>query len=47
MEPQPKPSGVVIQFLKDISELSYKHGLGIGQDGVIFVMEADDYERSY
>lgn len=29
----------VREFLEDLTELSQKHGLGISQDGVIFVLE--------
>lgn len=34
-------------FLKELSEISYRHGLAIGDRGEVFLMEEDDYESRY
>jgi hypothetical protein len=34
-------------FLKDLTELSHRHGLGIAGKPVLFIMEKDDYTRTY
>lgn len=41
------PSLVLAAFLRDLSEVSYKHGLAVGDDGEIFIMEEADYESCY
>lgn len=34
-------------FLRDLSDLSYRHGIAIGGDPVVFVMGPEDYQLSY
>lgn len=41
------PSLAIEQFLKDLGEASYRHGLAINDQGLVFVMEPEDYERRY
>lgn len=37
------------QYLKELTELSIKHGLGLDEDGFLYHMdlELDDYERKF
>ena len=35
------------QFLADLTELSVKHGIAIGGEPVLFMMEPDDQAYSY
>lgn len=41
------PSSQIEQFLLDLSEVSYRHGLAVGSEGVVFVMEGEDYSMRY
>jgi hypothetical protein len=34
-------------FLRELTHLSRRYGLGIAGPAVIFEMESDDYERAY
>jgi hypothetical protein len=34
-------------FLAELSELSAKHGIAIGGDAVLFVMEREDFSYAY
>lgn len=42
-----KSPDALAAFLRGLSELSYRHGLAIDEHGIVFVMESDDYERTY
>ncbi len=35
------------QFLSAISEVSYRFGLAVDENGIIYRMEPEDYERRY
>jgi hypothetical protein len=47
MKDTEKSSAEIEQFLLDLSEVSYKHGLVIGDRNIVFVMDADDYSSRY
>jgi len=34
-------------FERELTQLSRKHGIGIGGSATLFVMETDDFERNY
>jgi hypothetical protein len=34
-------------FIRDLSDLCRKHGIGITGDAILFVMESIDYQLSY
>ena len=34
-------------FLADLGELSRHHGIGVGDGATLYVMEREDYSRSY
>lgn len=35
------------QFLLDISEASYRHGLAVDHGGTVYIMEGEDYSLRY
>jgi len=37
----------VDEFLSELTELSVRHGIGIIGQPVLFLMERDDYDRTY
>lgn len=41
------PSLTIEAFLKDLSNVSYRYGLAIGELGEVYLMECDDYESRY
>lgn len=34
-------------FLQDLNEVTYKHGLAIGDRNEVYVMNGEDYSRRY
>ena len=41
------PDEKINAFLAELTLLSVKHGLAINQNGDLWEMESDDYERKY
>lgn len=35
------------RYLRDLGEVSYRHGFAIGDRGEVFVMEGDDFSSRY
>jgi hypothetical protein len=42
-----KPAVDTAAFERDLTELSRRHGIGIAGSATLFVMEPDDYDRTY
>ena len=46
-DPIPVAADAVAHFLRDLSDLSRRHGLALTGDITLFVMEPDDFGLSY
>jgi hypothetical protein len=41
------PATSTVVFLRDLTDLSHKHGIGIVGDPVLFLLERDDFALQY
>ena len=46
-KPDPAPAPSTEAFVRDLAELSHKHGIGIAGDPLLFLLELDDFALRY